>query len=138
MNFNFLNEFDLSYLKNGFVTIKTMANFYNVSIESIKTIIKRNIELFKNLGYIVLKGKELKNIKNENYKEIDKYCSIIALLNNKCIVCLAYLLPQSEIKYQIISYNMKFNNNFHNELMSISSDEFYMKKYEKELGFLIH
>ena len=47
------------------LTVQQAANYYECSMDTIKTLIKRNRDEFEEDGMVVLKGQELKKFKEE-------------------------------------------------------------------------
>ena len=139
MNFLFLSNLGLEYLNNGFTTIELVSKFYDVSIDTIKTIIKRNRDIFVDIGYKTIEKDELQRVISENPdKKISRRCRCLAVLNNKCVIYLAYLQSSTKLTCEIIDINMKLNYKLHNAILNRYSSTSFEKKYEKELSFLVH
>ena len=100
----------LNTMPDGYMTIQMVADYFEVSVETIRTSIKRNQEeLFMN-GLVVLKGEELKGyLSNDFVKFIINFAKIrhLTLLNRRVILNIAMLLRDSiiakAIRYTILN-----------------------------------
>ena len=78
ISYDFLDKLKvIPYLTDDMVvTTQQVANYYECSLDSVKTIIKRNREEFESDGMIILTGTELDNFKEkilQGSNEPDKY-----------------------------------------------------------------
>lgn len=119
VDFDFLDKIKvIPYLtKDMVLTIDQIANYYEVTTEAIKTVIKRNRGEFEADGMIILKGEELKNFLSETTKEQDDSCKVqnepnkmnskirhITLLTKRSLLRMGMILTTSEIATQVRSY----------------------------------
>lgn len=67
VSYDFLDKMKvIPYLTDDMVvTVQQAANYYECSMDTIKTLIKRNRDEFEEDGMVVLKGQELKKFKEE-------------------------------------------------------------------------
>lgn len=138
-DFSFLNNLGLNKLTDrDYTIVKYVAHFYEVNIKTIKTILKRNYHIFVDNGYEVLSGSTLNECKKNNQNHFSSMTSTIGLLNNKCVVIFAYFLRKSDKTLMIIKENDIRNHEFHEKIMGLYTSNDFVKKYEKEMGFLIH
>ena len=138
MNLAFLNNEEIEFLDNEYTTIQNISNYFSVPKKTIETVILRNRVLLEKYGYKVLKGEQLKGyLENKNINFNNKIRSI-ALISRECIVIISYLLTKTDMTLKIINLNETYNRDFHNELFQLHTNNDYIKKYERELGFLIH
>lgn len=132
-----MNELGLRKVDGHFTTSAYIAEFYGVKIEAIKTLVKRNRKLFDEFGNHVIEGDSLREVINRN-PDLSRYMSTLLLISEKSVVCMAYLLSNSDVTLGVILHNSKTNKSFHNELLRLNTNQAFIKKYERELGFLIH
>lgn len=138
MNLEFLNNEEIEFLDNEYTTVQNISNYFSVPKKTIETVILRNRVLLEKYGYKVLKGEQLKGYlenKNINFNNMTRS---IALISRECIVIISYLLTKTDMTLKIINLNETYNRDFHNELLQSHTHNEYIKKYERELGFLIH
>ena len=137
MNLTFLNNEEINFLDDKYTTVQDIADYFNVPTETIKTIIKRNKTLLIKHGYKTIKGDLLKDLRCKN-GNLNSKTRNLSLINRECIVVISYLLTKTDITLKIINLNEIYNRDFHNELIQSHTHNDYIKKYERELGFLIH
>ena len=138
MNLAFLNNEEIDFLDNEYTTVQNISDYFNVPTETIKTIIKRNRMLLVKHGYKTIKGDSLKDFIKCKNGNLNSKTRSLSLINRECIVVISYLLTKTDITLKIINLNKIYNRDFHNELIQSHTHNDYIKKYEKELGFLIH
>lgn len=138
MNFDFLKNEDIVFLDEQYTTVQNVADFYDVPKKTIETAILRNREILDKYGYTVLNYDELKEYKERIGVVLNSKVRTITLLNRECLVIIAYLLSKTEKTLRMIGLNDINNHKFHEDLLQLYTQNDYVKKYEKELGFLIH
>ena len=119
-------------------TVKTLADFYEVGIEAIKTIIKRNRSMFED-EYLVFYPKDIEFKRMVDAEKISRYTSTISVFSLIGILHLSfYIRNKTSLSIQYWLLNNKLN--LYNLLNSKScyNDKIFVKKYEKELGFLLN
>lgn len=119
-------------------TVKTLSDFYEVGIEAIKTIIKRNRSMFED-EYLVFYPKDIEFKRMVDAEKISRYTSTISVFSLIGILHLSfYIRNKTSLSIQYWLLNNKLN--LYNLLNSKScyNDKIFVKKYEKELGFLLN
>ncbi|AZV43662.1 hypothetical protein BAOM_3053 [Peribacillus asahii] len=88
------------------VTTEMIANYYEVPVGTIKTIISRNRDEFNLYGELrVLKGKTLKEFKSEFQDETAfKGASSLTLINRRGLLRIGMVLTESEVAQSIRNY----------------------------------
>lgn len=138
-DFSFLYDLGLNKLINSdFTTLKFIANFYECNLESIRTVFKRNSSIFIKYGYKVLNGCDLEECREKNKSHFSSRARSVGLLNEECVVIFAYLLRKSDKTLSVIKHNEIKNYKFHQKMMELYTSKDFIKKYEKEMSFLIH
>lgn len=138
-DFSFLYDLGLNKLINSdFTTLKFIANFYECNLESIRTIFKRNSSIFIKYGYKVLNGCDFEECREKNKSHFSSRARSVGLLNEECVVIFAYLLRKSDKTLSVIKHNEIKNYKFHQKMMELYTSKDFIKKYEKEMSFLIH
>ena len=96
---------ELVFMKGTeYMTIKMVADYYEVGLEAIKSITKRHKEELEKNGLTLLKDKALKSFKEQvqDADEIEiKFVSQLALFNKQTILYVALLLKDNEIADKI-------------------------------------
>lgn len=118
-----------------YYTIRELSDFYNVSKETISTIVKRNKDIFYEDGLIIISKKELTICRM--YHNIDSRIPVISLLTIKSKYRLAFMIYNNDIAKETRELLHKTNINLYDELDKCSSLFLYNKKYENELGNII-
>ncbi|MGE7650464.1 hypothetical protein ACQKM1_22215 [Peribacillus frigoritolerans] len=88
------------------MTLQSAADYYEVTIETVKTAVKRNREEFNEYGEIrVLKGKVLKDFKGQVQLEPElKTAPSLTLVNRRGLLRLGMLLTESEVARSVRNY----------------------------------
>ena len=108
----------VSYIPTTLIITQEMAaNYYEVSLETIKKVIQRNNEELKQDGLKVLKKKEFKKFKedlkketNDNFKLKDKSTSF-TLITRTALLRLGMLLRDSKVALEIRNYLLATEKN---------------------------
>lgn len=110
------------------ITTEMAANYYDVPVNTIKTIISRNREEFNDYGELrVLKGKALKDFKREFQDEtLFKGANALTLINRRGILRLGMLLTDSEVAKAIRNYLLNIEE--------VSDEEQKRWAIEREIG----
>lgn len=110
VDYDFLDKIKvIPYLtKDMVLTIDQVANYYEVTVEAIKTLVKRNREEFEGDGMVVLKGDELKRFKEE-ISEVQsephfKQAKSITLLQKRSLLRAGMILTNSGIATKVRDY----------------------------------
>lgn len=110
VDYDFLDKIKvIPYLtKDMVLTIDQVANYYEVTTEAIKTLVKRNREEFEIDGMVVLKGEELKRFKEE-ISEVQsepylKQVKSITLLQKRSLLRAGMILTNSGIATKVRDY----------------------------------
>lgn len=88
------------------ITTEMAATYYEIPVDTIRTIIKRNREEFNDYGEMrILKGKALKDFKTEVQDELlFKGVNSLTLLNRRGLLRLGMLLTDSEVARAVRNY----------------------------------
>lgn len=108
-NFDILDKIKaIPYLtKDMVVSVEQVANYYEVTKKAIETVISRNREELEEDGIMVLKGDELKNIKEESsllHSEgelIPKKIGSLTILTKRAMLRIGMLLTTSMVAKQV-------------------------------------
>ncbi len=107
VDYDFLDKIKvIPYLtKDMVLTIGQVANYYEVTTEAVKTVVKRNREEFESDGMVVLKGEELKRFKEE-VSEVQsepyfKQAKSITLLQKRSLLRAGMILTNSGIATKV-------------------------------------
>lgn len=110
VDYDFLDKIKvIPYLtKDMVLTIDQVANYYEVTPEGIRTIIKRNREEFESDGMAVLRGKELEQFKEEiglvQSEPNIYFSSVLTLLPKRSLLRAGMILTNSGIATQVRNY----------------------------------
>ena len=108
-----------------FATTKQVAEFFKVSIETVKSSIKDNKTELENNGLFLLKGQELKEFKasfDGNYSGLSKKINKdLILFKTKTILKLAFLLTNSEKAKQLRQEIFNYDKELYSELSHTTS-----------------
>lgn len=100
----------LSFLPDGEnMTIRQAAEYYEVSIETIRKVIQRNRQELSDDGIKTLYSKDLKEYRltlGHNVPELDRVPSAM-ILNRRCLLRLGMLLRDSEVAQTVRDYLLK-------------------------------
>ncbi|CAN2253644.1 hypothetical protein STZ1_30863 [Bacillus subtilis] len=88
------------------ITTEMAADYYEVPVETVRSIVKRNRDEFNDYGEIrILKGKALKDFKTEVQDELlFKGVSSLTLVNKRGLLRLGMLLTDSEVARSVRNY----------------------------------
>lgn len=109
-----------------FVGTEDAANYFEVNVEAIKSIIKRNRDELISDGLFVFKNHELKNLKNENLQKEDgtlyvgKKCKAYTAIPKRALLRIAMLLTKSTVAAQIRDYLLNLENIATNDQKNIA------------------
>ena len=94
--------------KDMVVSIEQVANYYEVTKKAIETVIKRNKNEIESDGYMVLKGEELKDFKQQvcclhggDTKIIPNKTTVLTILTKRAMLRIGMLLTTSAIAKQV-------------------------------------
>lgn len=110
VSYDFLDKIKVvPYLTEDMVlTVQQVANYYECSMDTVKTLIKRNRDEFEDDGMTVLKGQELKNFKEElrlGSNEPDlTYASSLTLLTKRSLLRVGMLMTGNLLATKIRNY----------------------------------
>ena len=112
ISYDFLDKLKVvPYLTNDMVvTTQQVANYYECSLDSVKTIIKRNREEFESDGMIILTGTELDNFKEkilQGSNEPDKISSktrSLTILTQRSLLRIGMLMTSNLMATKIRNY----------------------------------
>ena len=97
--------------KDMVVSVEQVANYYEVSNEAIKTVIKRHRDELETDGIQVLKGNELKDFKqkvcevhDESTKLISNKTTVLTIMTKRAMLRIGMLLTTSPIAKQVRNY----------------------------------
>lgn len=134
-----LIEFRVNQQARYLYNIKEISKLYLCSVETVKTIVKRNKKLFSNNGEIQLCDKHDQIFKSLiSTGEINSKTRKILLINVFGVIRIAYYIKRNEITNNVKDYIMRTYPILHNEMNQGYSDNMHYKKYEEELGILLH
>lgn len=110
VEYDFLDKIKvIPYLtKDMVLTIDQVANYYEVTQDGIRTVIKRNRAEFESDGMVVLKGKELEEFKKmigsvQSEPNII-FSSVLTLLTKRSLLRMGMILTNSGIATQVRNY----------------------------------
>ena len=110
ISYDFLDKIKvIPYLTEDMVvTVQQAANYYECSMDTIKTLIKRNRNEFEDDGMTVLKGQELKNFKEDlgvgsNEPNL-AYASSLTLLTKRSLLRIGMLMTSNLLATKIRNY----------------------------------
>lgn len=110
ISYDFLDKMKvIPYLTDDMiVTVQQAANYYECSMDTIKTLIKRNRDEFEGDGMVVLKGQELKKFKEElgvgsNEPSIS-YASSLTILTKRSLLRIGMLMTSNLLATKIRNY----------------------------------
>lgn len=110
ISYDFLDKIKvIPYLTEDMVvTVQQAANYYECSMDTIKTLIKRNRDEFEDDGMTVLKGQELKNFKEDlgvgsNEPNL-AYASSLTLLTKRSLLRIGMLMTSNLLATKIRNY----------------------------------
>lgn len=110
VDYDFLDKIKvIPYLTNDMVlSIDQIANYYEVTTEAIRTIIKRNREEFETDGMVVLRGKELEKFKDEiglvQSEPNILFSSVLTILPKRSLLRAGMILTNSGVATQVRNY----------------------------------
>lgn len=110
VDYDFLDKIKvIPYLtKDMILTIDQVANYYEVTTEGIRTIIKRNREEFESDGMAVLRGKELEKFKEEiglvQSEPNIIFSSVLTLLPKRSLLRAGMILTNSGVATKVRDY----------------------------------
>lgn len=133
---------EISTLGNTeFVTVNLAAQYYEVGVEAIKTVVNKNKDELVSDGLIVVSGDGVKQILGldiENYRGYFKINNIKfargknTLIPIKAMLRIATKLTESDIARQVRGKLLEINPELYREL--IPENNLRIKKYEEEIG----
>lgn len=110
ISYDFLDKIKvIPYLTEDMVvTVQQTANYYECSMDTVKTLIKRNRDEFEDDGMTVLKGQELKKFKEElgvgsNEPNLS-YASSLTLLTKRSLLRIGMLMTSNLLATKIRNY----------------------------------
>ena len=110
ISYDFLDKMKvIPYLTDDMiVTVQQAATYYECSMDTIKTLIKRNRDEFEGDGMVVLKGQELKKFKEElgvgsNEPGIS-YASSLTILTKRSLLRIGMLMTSNLLATKIRNY----------------------------------
>ena len=110
ISYDFLDKIKvIPYLTEDMVvTVQQAANYYECSMDTIKTLIKRNRDEFEDDGMTILKGQELKNFKEDlgvgsNEPNL-AYASSLTLLTKRSLLRIGMLMTSNLLATKIRNY----------------------------------
>lgn len=110
VDYDFLDKIKvIPYLTNDMVlTIDQIASYYEVTIDAVRAIVKRNREEFESDGMTVLKGAELQRFKEEITMGQDvplfNHVNSLTLLTKRSLLRVGMILTNSGIATQVRNY----------------------------------
>ena len=110
VSYDFLDKMKvIPYLTDDMVvTVQQAANYYECSMDTIKTLIKRNRDEFEEDGMVVLKGKELKKFKEElgvgSNEPSLSYASSLTILTKRSLLRIGMLMTSNLLATKIRNY----------------------------------
>lgn len=119
VSYDFLDRFKvIPYLTDDMVvTTQQVANYYECSLDSVKTIIKRNREEFEDDGMVVLTGQELNDFKEkilQGSNEPDKISSktrSLTILTKRSLLRIGMLMTSNMLATKIRNYLLNIEEN---------------------------
>ena len=119
----------LSLPNTELYTTEMVANYYEVGIEAIKSLIHDNQDEIQKNGYKVLNGDELSSLKE--LCQIKSRARSLATFSKRTVLNVGMLLTDSEIAKEVRKELLKENPELYYELQKCSQIRF--KKYETEI-----
>ena len=114
---------------NTHVTVEMVANYYEVGLEAINSLIKDNRDELIGDGIKVLEGEQLKSFKN--ISQISNRAKALTIIPRRAILRIGMLLRDSEIAKQIREQiSLKYPELY---VEIIKSRTLQIKKYEKDI-----
>lgn len=110
VSYDFLDKIKVvPYLTDDMVlTVQQIANYYECSMDTVKTLIKRNRDEFEEDGMTVLKGQELKKFKEEigvgSNEPSLSYASSLTLLTKRSLLRIGMLMTSNLLATKIRNY----------------------------------
>lgn len=110
VSYDFLDKMKvIPYLTDDMVvTVQQAANYYECSMDTIKTLIKRNRDEFEEDGMVVLKGQELKKFKEElgvgSNEPSLSYASSLTILTKISLLRIGMLMTSNLLATKIRNY----------------------------------
>ena len=110
VSYDFLDKIKvIPYLTNDMiVTVQQAANYYECSMDTVKTLIKRNRDEFEEDGMVVLKGQELKKFKEEigsgSNEPSLSYASSLTILTKRSLLRIGMLMTSNLLATKIRNY----------------------------------
>lgn len=110
VSYDFLDKMKvIPYLTDDMVvTVQQAANYYECSMDTIKTLIKRNRDEFEEDGMVVLKGQELKKFKEElgvgSNEPSLSYASSLTILTKRSLLRIGMLMISNLLATKIRNY----------------------------------
>lgn len=110
VDYDFLDKIKvIPYLtKDMILTIDQVANYYEVTVDAVRAIVKRNREEFETDGMVILRGEELKKFKEEICLGQDVPNIIkspqLTLLTKRSLVRAGMILTNSGVATQVRNY----------------------------------
>ena len=119
VSYDFLDRFKvIPYLTDDMVvTTQQVASYYECSLDSVKTIIKRNREEFEDDGMVVLTGQELNDFKEkilQGSNEPDKISSktrSLTILTKRSLLRIGMLMTSNMLATKIRNYLLNIEEN---------------------------
>lgn len=110
VDYDFLDKIKvIPYLtKDMVLTIDQVANYYEVTVDAVRAIVKRNREEFETDGMVILRGEELRKFKEEiclgqDVPSINK-TSQITLITKRSLLRAGMILTNSGVATQVRNY----------------------------------
>lgn len=110
ISYDFLDKIKvIPYLTEDMIlTVQQVANYYECSMDTVKTLIKRNRDEFEEDGMVVLKGQELKDFKaklgvGSNEPNLS-YASSLTLLTKRSLLRIGMLMTSNLLATKIRNY----------------------------------
>ena len=139
-NYDILDKIKaLPYLTDDMVlSVEQVSNYYEVSNEAIKTVIKRHRDELEEDGIMTLKGGELKEFKNKvcevhigDTKLIGSKTTALNLLNRSNVLLIAFYLQNNDIANKIKSELLSISPESYKYYSDITLSVGYKKRHEK-------
>lgn len=130
VSYDFLDKIKVvPYLTEDMIlTVQQVSNYYECSMDTVKTLIKRNRDEFEEDGMVVLKGKELKNFKEKlgvgsNEPNLS-YASSLTLLTKRSLLRIGMLMTSNLLATKIRNYllNIEEKTNFDRKSWAIQRE----------------
>lgn len=130
VSYDFLDKIKVvPYLTEDMIlTVQQVSNYYECSMDTVKTLIKRNRDEFEEDGMVVLKGKELKDFKEKlgvgsNEPNLS-YASSLTLLTKRSLLRIGMLMTSNLLATKIRNYllNIEEKTNFDRKSWAIQRE----------------